>query len=96
MDDEPRVLTGLTRVLHKESYAILTANSAEEAAELLEDNTVDLIVSDEQMPGMSGTEFLARVARDYPEIMLIVLNVPPSLSSALRALTQGGAYALLP
>jgi len=92
VDDEPNVLTGLTRVLHKESYKILTANSAEEAAGLLENNSVDLIVSDEQMPGMSGTEFLARVARDYPDIMRIVLTGHPSLPAALRAINEGKVY----
>ena len=68
VDDEPNVLAGLTRLLRKESYEILTAATAEEAAELLEENSVDLIVSDEEMPGMSGTEFLARVARDHPDV----------------------------
>ncbi len=92
VDDEPHVLTGLTRVLHKESYQILTANSAEEAAGLLEDNNIDLIVSDEEMPGMSGTEFLARVAQGYPEIMGIVLTGHPSLPAALRAINEGKVY----
>jgi two-component system probable response regulator PhcQ len=92
VDDEPHVLSGLTRTLHKESYTILTANSAEEAAGLLEDNNVDLIVSDEEMPGMSGTEFLARVARDHPDIMGIVLTGRPSLPAALRAINEGKVY----
>lgn len=92
VDDEPNVLEGLTRVLHKESYKVLTANSAEEAARLLEDRTVDLIVSDEEMPGMSGTEFLARVARDCPDIMRIVLTGHPSLPAALRAINEGKVH----
>ena len=92
VDDEPNVLEGLTRALHKEAYETLTANSAEEAAGLLEDNTVDLIVSDEEMPGMSGTEFLARVARDYPDVVGIVLTGHPSLPAALRAINEGKVY----
>jgi DNA-binding NtrC family response regulator len=92
VDDEPNVLEGLTRVLRKEPYEILTANSAEEAARLLEDDTVDLIVSDEEMPGMSGTEFLARVARDYPTVVGIVLTGHPSLPAALRAINEGKVY----
>ena len=92
VDDEPHVLEGLTRVLRKEPYEILTANSAVEAAELLEDDDVDLIVSDEEMPGMSGTEFLARVARDYPDIVRIVLTGHPTLPAALRAINEGKVY----
>jgi len=92
VDDDPNVLSGLTRVLHKESYKILTANSAEEAAGLLERNSVDLIISDEEMPGMSGTEFLARVARDYPDVVGIVLTGHPTLPAALRAINEGKVY----
>ncbi len=92
VDDEPNVLNGLIRILHKEPYEILTANTAEEAAELLENENVDLIVSDEEMPGMSGTEFLACVARDYPDVVGIVLTGNPTLPAALRAINEGKVY----
>ena len=92
VDDEPNVLDGLTRVLRKEPYKILTANSAEEAARLLQDNNVDLIVSDEEMPGMSGTEFLGTVAQDYPDTVRIVLTGHPTLPAALRAINEGKVY----
>jgi len=92
VDDEPNVLRGLTRVLHREAYQILTANSAEEAGRLLERHSVDLIISDEEMPGMSGTEFLARVAQHHPDIIGIVLTGHPTLPAALRALNEGNVH----
>ena len=92
VDDEPNVVDGLTCVLRKESYDILTANSAEEAARILQDKSVDLIVSDEEMPGMSGTEFLGRVAKEYPDTVRIVLTGHPSLPAALRAINEGQVY----
>lgn len=95
VDDEPNVLSGLTRLLRKEPYGILTANTAEEAAQLLENNSVDLIVSDEEMPGMSGTEFLARVAGEYPDTIRIVLTGRPTLPTALRAINEGKVYQFL-
>lgn len=95
LDDEPNVLSGLIRVLRKEPYEILTANMAEEAATLLENHAVDLIVSDEDMPGMKGTEFLAGVARDYPDVVRIVLTGHPSLEAALRAINEGQVYQFL-
>jgi two-component system probable response regulator PhcQ len=94
VDDEPNVLDGLRRTLHKEPYEILTATSVVEAAELLENGGVDLIISDEEMPGMCGTEFLTRVARDYPEIVRIVLTGHPTLPTALRAINEGHVYQL--
>ncbi|MHC4695150.1 MAG: response regulator [Planctomycetota bacterium] len=92
VDDEPNVLDGLTRALRKEPYQILAGNSAEEAAALLEDHSVDLIVSDEEMPGMSGTEFLGRVAQEYPDTVRIVLTGHPTLPAALRAINEGKVY----
>jgi len=92
VDDDPNVLAGLARVLHKESYTIRTARSAEEAARVLETTAVDVIVSDEEMPGMSGTEFLARVAAERPDTVRIVLTGRPSLPTALRAINDGKVY----
>lgn len=92
VDDEPKVLAGLKRLLRDEPYEILTAGNAEDAAEVLSRTSVDLIVCDEQMPGMSGTEFLAGVARDYPDVVRIVLTGHPTLPGALRAINEGRIY----
>ena len=92
IDDEQNVLEGLMRALHKEPYEILTAHNAEEAAAILEDRSVDLIVSDEEMPGMSGTEFLGRVAQEYPDTVRLVLTGNPTLPAALRAINEGKVY----
>jgi DNA-binding NtrC family response regulator len=92
LDDDPDILRGLARVLRKEPYQILTAGTAEGAARVLQNRSVDLIVADEEMPGMSGTEFLAGVAREYPDIIRIVLTGHPSLPVALRAINDGKVY----
>ena len=92
LDDEPNVLSALKRLLHREPYDILTAETAEAAAEILDNQPIDLIVSDEEMPGMSGTEFLSRVANDYPDIVGIVLTGHPTLPALLRAINEGNVY----
>jgi len=92
VDDDPAVLDGLARALHREPYRILRAGSADEAARVLSSEPVDLIVCDEQMPGMSGSEFLARVAREHPQVMRIMLTGNPSLPAALRAINEGRVY----
>jgi len=92
IDDDPHILSGLQRVLHKEPYAILTAATAEEAAGILADQSVDLIVCDEEMPGMSGTEFLSHVAHQCPDTVRIVLTGHPSVPATLRAINEGKVY----
>jgi DNA-binding NtrC family response regulator len=92
VDDDPDVLRGLERRLHKEPYQIVTASGAEEAADVLEHGPVDVIVCDEEMPGMSGTEFLSRVAQRYPDVVKLVLTGHPTLPAVLRALNEGKVY----
>lgn len=92
VDDDANTLSGLARALHKESYMLLTADSAEQAAKHLESQRIDLIVCDQNMPGMSGIDFLAGVAKDYPDIIRIMLTGEPSLDTAMRAINEGKVY----
>jgi response regulator RpfG family c-di-GMP phosphodiesterase len=66
VDDEIRILTALRRVLRRESYEIITAETPAEALRMLDERRVDLILSDHKMPGMSGLELLAQAARRQP------------------------------
>jgi len=95
IDDDLAVLQGLIRNLRKEPYQFRTATSAEEALGILARDRVDLIVCDWQMPGMSGTEFLVKVAKAYPQIIRIMLTGQPSLSVAAGAINNAGVYKFL-
>lgn len=95
VDDEPHVTQALKRALHKEPYAILCAASAEEALDLMARQPVDVVISDELMPGMVGSEFLALVYRKYPDIMSIMLTGHANLEVALRAINEGHVYRFL-
>jgi CheY-like chemotaxis protein len=63
VDDDADVLHCLTRMLQRQPYQLYTARSGDEAVTLLKCRHVDVIVCDERMPGMSGSELLAWVAR---------------------------------
>jgi len=92
VDDEPHVINALKRALHKEPYEILTANSAREALDILAHTSVDLVVSDEMMPGMSGSDFLSIVCRNYPDTIRIVLTGHATLDATIRAINEGRIY----
>jgi DNA-binding NtrC family response regulator len=92
VDDDPAVTSGLRRSLHKEPYKIYTASSANEALDLLAKQPIDVIVSDEKMPGMSGTDFLARVCRDYPDTIRMILTGHANLETFTRAVKDGQIY----
>lgn len=95
LDDEPGVLAALRRLLRRDGYQILIANSAAEAFELLAANEVQVIVSDQRMPTMSGTEFLSRVKEIYPDTIRMVLSGYTELQSITDAINRGAIYKFL-
>lgn len=90
VDDEPSVLAALKRVLHREPYDILTAQSGGEALETLRHSTPSVIVVDERMPVMNGLTLLRHVKNDYPVIERIVLTGRADLQLALEAINDVG------
>ena len=74
VDDEPRVTKALKRTLPKEAYTTLTASSGHEALQILAQEPIDIIVADERMPGICGSELLAQVCRTYPDTVRILLD----------------------
>ncbi|MFZ2446007.1 MAG: response regulator [Syntrophobacteraceae bacterium] len=95
VDDEPLVTEALVRALHRESLEVRAANSAEDAFGLLAREAIDVVVSDEMMPGMLGSDFLGVVCARYPETIRIILTGHPNLDTALRAINQGHIYRFL-
>ena len=89
VDDEPNILTALKRALRKEPYEVITAGSAKEALALLDECYVDVIVSDHDMPGMNGTQFLSMVSKSYPEIVRFILTGKATLDMAIEAINEG-------
>jgi diguanylate cyclase (GGDEF)-like protein len=95
LDDEPNVLRALTRLLRREGYQILTASNAQDAFSLLATHDVQVILSDQRMPEMNGTEFLSRVKALYPDTIRLVLSGYTDLKSVTDAINQGSIYKFL-
>ena len=92
VDDEPNVTDALKRALRREPYEILTATSGPAALELLGRQHVDVVISDEQMPGMSGSVFLSTVRKQFPHTIRMILSGQASLEAAVRAINEGEVY----
>jgi DNA-binding NtrC family response regulator len=89
VDDEPMMLRGLQRTLRNDPFEIATAASGAEALLYVARNRVDAVVSDFEMPGMSGVELLARVRELAPTSVRMMLTGKPSLELAIAALHRG-------
>ena len=92
VDDEPHVLAGLRRVLHQEPYDLLCAGSVQDAFGYLRGQTVDAIITDQDMPGMRGTTFLATVCREFPDTVRFMLTGKPTLEVAIQAINDGAIH----
>lgn len=95
IDDEENILRALKRTLRKDNYNILTCTNAQQAFELLALNNVHVIISDQRMPGMTGTEFLKKVKDIYPNTIRMVLSGFTDLNSVTDAINQGAIYKYL-
>ena len=92
VDDEPNVTQALQRALRQEPYEIFTAASAAAALAILAANVIDLVVSDERMPGMPGSVFLGKVRETYPDTVRIILSGQANLEDVVRAINEGEIY----
>lgn len=88
VDDEPSLVEGLELRLRSKAFRVLTATSAKEALELMSQQEVAVVVSDERMPGMQGSEFLSVVAKSFPETARIILTGQASVEAAMRAIND--------
>ena len=95
VDDEEAVTHGIRTSLRKAPFEILTANSGQEGLELLAQHDVHVVISDERMPGMTGSEFLSRVRELYPDTMRMILSGQADLRAAVTAINDGGIFRFL-
>lgn len=95
VDDEPNVLSALKRLLRRDGYQILTSTSAREGLDLLATNAIQVIISDQRMPEMSGTEFLSRVRQLHPHTVRLVLSGYTDLNTVTEAINEGAIYKFL-
>ena len=92
VDDEPAVVHAIRRALRHETYEIISAESGPEALQILETKSVDVIVTDEMMPGMSGSDFIAIVRRRFPDTIVMLLTGHADIAMVIRAINVGEVY----
>jgi len=91
VDDDRFMLGVLNDMLVGQPYRVLSACSGEEALDVLDHEAVEVILCDQAMPGMRGTEVLARAAERYPNTVRLMLSGQPDLSEIEAAIASGVA-----
>ncbi len=91
VDDEAENVEFMRRMFRK-TYDVEIANSGTEALSLLEQTSYDVIITDQMMPGMTGTELLTRSLTIAPDAIRILVTGFPDLESAISSINEGKAY----
>lgn len=93
VDDEPRIYQALRRALHRErDWSTVYAENGEAALELLESEVIDVVIVDENMPGMSGTKLLSAVRQRWPDIIRMMLTGDARIDVLMNAVNRGEIY----
>ncbi len=88
VDDDSSVLEVLRDAFSKEPYEVLCSGSATEAVEIMSMKPIDVVISDDQMPGLTGTEFLTQVRKKYPNTIRIILTGHANLETAINSINE--------
>jgi CheY-like chemotaxis protein len=95
VDDEINLQAAIRRGLRQRGYKVVCAGDAATAFEVLARTEVGVILCDQRMPGLSGTEFLARVKGMYPDVVRMVLSGYTDLQSVTEAVNRGAIFKFL-
>ncbi len=89
IDDEENIRNGLADNFELEGYNVKAAGSGKEGLEIIENESIDLVITDLKMDGMSGQEVVRQVTTKYPGIPIIVLTGHGSIDDATEAIKAG-------
>ncbi len=97
VDDEEIIRESLSFILTKEGYRVREAANGRIALEILREDSVDLVLTDLEMPEMKGIELLEQVTRFSPETLVVIITAYGSIDTAIAALRKGAVdYILKP
>jgi DNA-binding NtrC family response regulator len=90
VDDEPAVTRAIARAIAaRTGFEVLTASSGEEALRILKTQSVDVLVSDIDMPVMNGLELVRTARREHPTTLRILLTGAGTMDRAVNAINEG-------
>lgn len=95
LDDETNILKALSRLFRNAPVNVYTADRSEAALELLESESIQVVVSDQNMPGTCGVAFLQQVREQWPDVVRMMLTGYTEMNVAVQAINQGEIYRLI-
>src|SRR5215470_2763876 len=91
VDDEASVRSVLVRTLSPQGFVCSTASNGEAALSLLDEREFDVVISDLQMPGISGLEFLKQCRAQHPHTVFLMITAEDDVQVGIEAMKRGAA-----
>jgi len=91
IDDEPEMLKSLKRQFRK-NYNVYLANSADEGYRLMKEQDIQVVISDQRMPKMTGTEFFKKIKAEFPDTMRLILTAYADVNAVIVAVNDGNVF----
>ncbi len=95
IDDEEEILKALSRQFRRK-HDVHTAQSADEGLRIMTEVPIQVIISDQRMPGMNGVEFFHRVKNDYPDAIRLLLTGYADIQAVIAAINDGNVFRYIP
>ena len=95
VDDDPDILTALRRALTPLGIPLILTEDPTEVLGILAEQSISLLISDIDMPQMTGLELMARVRLEHPDVVRMLLTGRTSFDSAINAINQGEVHRYL-
>ncbi len=92
VDDEPSILSALKRLLRKEPFKVYTAVGGQAGLEVMARHRIQVVVSDQRMPGMTGTQFLQKVKEQWPDTIRVILSGFAEADVIVESINQGEIF----
>lgn len=95
VDDNGNIVNSFKRSTHRESFKVLTARSGFEALNILKNNGVSMVITDENMPVMKGSELIMKISEEYPHIMVILFTGHLESADMAKVMNSGNLFKVL-
>ncbi len=95
IDDETEILKALQRQFRR-AHDVYIASSAAEGLRIMTEVPIQVIISDQRMPGMNGVEFFNRVKSDYPDAIRLLLTGYADIQAVIAAINDGNVFRYIP
>ena len=95
VDDEELLRSILSTIITREGFSVLEAANGLEALTIMQQNPVELVITDVIMPEMDGMELLVQIKKDYPRTRVAVITGHPGNSTPEEAIANGADHYIL-